>query len=66
MKYEVTATSSFKKELKIIKKRNKDLNKLKFVVDTLASGEILEKTTTNMIQKISPIFAVNPLFSKEI
>lgn len=26
----------------------------------------LEKTTTNMIQKISPIFAVNPLISKEI
>jgi hypothetical protein len=25
-----------------------------------------EKTTTNMIQKTSPIFAVNPLISKEI
>lgn len=29
MKYKVTATTSFKKELKIIKKRNKDLSKLK-------------------------------------
>lgn len=26
----------------------------------------IEKTTTNMIQKINPIFAVNPLISKEI
>lgn len=43
MKYEVTATSAFKKELKIIKKRNKDLNKLKLVVDLLASGEILDE-----------------------
>ncbi len=25
-----------------------------------------EKTTTNMIQKINPIFTVNPLISKEI
>ena len=25
-----------------------------------------EKTTTNMIQKISPIFVLNPLISKEI
>ena len=27
---------------------------------------VKEKTTTNMIQKISPIFTVNPLISKEI
>ena len=26
----------------------------------------VEKTTTNMIQKINPIFTVNPLISKEI
>jgi len=37
MKYKVTATTSFKKELKIIKKRNKDLSKLKKVVDTLGA-----------------------------
>jgi len=42
MKYKVTATTSFKKELKIIKKRNKDLSKLKKVVDTLSNGEELE------------------------
>lgn len=29
MKYEVVATSLFKKELKVIKKRSKDLEKLK-------------------------------------
>ena len=36
--------------------------------DELISDKILtyEKTTTNMIQKINPIFAVNPLISKEI
>lgn len=27
---------------------------------------VIEKTTTNMIQKINPIFTVNPLISKEI
>ena len=43
MKYEVTATSAFKKELKIIKKRNKDLNKLKLVVDMLANGYALDE-----------------------
>ena len=29
-------------------------------------SRVNEKTTTNMIQKINPIFAVNPLISKEI
>jgi len=43
MKYEVTATSLFKKQLKIIKKRSKDLNKLKKVVDNLANGEKLDE-----------------------
>lgn len=43
MNYEVTATSAFKKELKLIKKRNKDLKKLKLVVDMLASGKILDE-----------------------
>lgn len=30
------------------------------------NSRVIEKTTTNMIQKISAIFAVNPLISKEI
>lgn len=35
MKYEIVSTSSFKKELKVIKKRHKDLEKLRSVVDKL-------------------------------
>lgn len=42
MVYKVTATNAFKKELKTIKKRNKDLLTLKKVVDRLANGETLE------------------------
>lgn len=34
MKYEVTMISAIKKEFKIIKKRNKDLEKLRKVVET--------------------------------
>lgn len=41
MKYKVIATSSFKKELKTIKKRKKDLEKLHIVVNILANGEKL-------------------------
>lgn len=43
MKYDIILTNSFKKELKLIKKRNKDLSKLTKVVNTLASGEELEE-----------------------
>ena len=42
MKYKVTATTAFKKQLKIIKKRNKDLSKLKKVVDILSNRENLD------------------------
>lgn len=38
MKYSIIMTSTFKKELKSIKKRNKDLSKLKEIVDKLANG----------------------------
>ena len=37
----VIQPSSFKKDVKKQKKRGKDLNKLKFVVDLLISGETL-------------------------
>ena len=40
MKYKVIATTIFKKELKIIKKRHKDFLKLKQIVDILSNGEI--------------------------
>lgn len=43
MKYEIILTSSFKKALKLIKKRNKDLSKLTCVINSLANGELLEE-----------------------
>jgi mRNA interferase YafQ len=43
MKYEVVGTSAFKKELKIIKKRHNDLEKLRKVVNALSNGEQLEE-----------------------
>ena len=42
MKYEIVLTSSFKKELKQIKKRNKDINKLTTIVNALANDEELD------------------------
>ena len=43
MKYEIVATTAFKKELKVIKKRHKDLVKLKYIVDVLSNGDKLEE-----------------------
>ena len=42
MKYDVEFTNKFKKELKIAKKQNKDLNKLYNVIEKLANGEALD------------------------
>ena len=42
MKYEVKFTSQFKKDLKLAKKQNKDLDKLFDVVNVLADGGILD------------------------
>ena len=42
MKYAVKFTSQFKKDLKQAKKQNKNLDELWNVVNTLASGGILE------------------------
>ena len=42
MKYEVKFTNQFKKDFKLAKKQNKDLNKLFDVVNILAEGGILE------------------------
>ena len=42
MKYDIILTTSFKKELKNIKKRNKDLSKLTEIVNKLASGQELD------------------------
>ena len=43
MKYEIVLTNSFKKELKLLKKRNKNLEKLTTVVNSLANNETLDK-----------------------
>ena len=42
MKYKIISTSLFKKELKNIKKRNKNLEKLRKIVFMLANGEKLD------------------------
>lgn len=42
MKHEVKFTNQFKKDLKLAKKRNKDLNKLFKAVEILASGGTLD------------------------
>ena len=42
MKYEVKFTNQFKKDMKLAKKQNKNLDKLFYVVDILASGGTLD------------------------
>ena len=42
MKYEVKFTTQFKKDLKLAKKQNKDIEKLFEVVELLADGEKLD------------------------
>lgn len=43
MKYEVKFTTQFKKDLKLVKKQNKNLHKLYDVIEKLAKGEKLEE-----------------------
>lgn len=42
MKYEISFTSHFKKDLKLAKKQGKDLEKLFQIVEILAEGRTLE------------------------
>ena len=42
MKYDIQFTNQFKKDLKIAKKQNKNLDKLFEVIDILANGGTLE------------------------
>ena len=42
MKYDIILSSAFKKELRKIKKRNKDLSRLTEIVNKLASDEELD------------------------
>lgn len=43
MKYEIKYTTKFKKDVKLIAKRGKDLNKLGDIVEKLANKEVLEE-----------------------
>ena len=43
MKYEIKYTTKFKKDVKLIVKRGKDLNKLGYIVEKLAHKEVLEE-----------------------
>ena len=49
MKYEVKFTKQFKKDLKLAKKQNKDLDKLFEVVNILAEGAHLTQGIVTMI-----------------
>lgn len=42
MKYDIILTTAFKRELKLIKKRKKDLEKLNKIVDMLANNEEID------------------------
>ena len=42
MKYDIQFTNQFKKDLKLAKKQNKNLDKLFEVIDILANGGMLE------------------------
>lgn len=42
MKYKIITTSMFRKEYKKINKQNKDLSKIKEVIEKLANGEELD------------------------
>ena len=44
MKYEIKYTNQFKRDLKLAKKQNKNLDKLFDVIETLASGQSLGLT----------------------
>lgn len=43
MKYQVKFTTQFKKDVKLLKKQNKNLDKLYAVIEKLANGEKLEE-----------------------
>lgn len=42
MKYKIKYTNRFKKDLKLIKKQGKDINKLFYIIEKIAKGETLE------------------------
>lgn len=56
MKYDIILTSTFKKELKQIRKRHKDLNKLTKIVNTIASNGVLDEKYRDHALVDSPRF----------
>ena len=42
MKYKIKYTHRFKKDLKLLKKQGKDINKLYYIIEKSAKGEPLE------------------------
>lgn len=42
MKYKIKYTNRFKKDLKLLKKQRKDINKLFYIIEKIAKGETLE------------------------
>ena len=44
MKYSITFTNAFKRDLKIAKKQHKNLEKLFFVIEKIANGDTLPPT----------------------
>lgn len=49
MKYEVKFTTQFKKDLKLAKKQNKDIDVLFSVIEQLAQGKQLDENIETMI-----------------
>ena len=43
MKYDIQFTNQFKKDLKLAKKQNKNLDKLFDVIEILANGDVLDE-----------------------
>lgn len=42
MKYKIKFTKRFKKDLKLVKKQGKDINKLFEIIEKIAEGEVLD------------------------
>lgn len=47
MKYKIKYTNRFKKDLKLLKKQRKDINKLFYIIEKIAKGETLEDKYKN-------------------
>ena len=59
MKYDILFTNQFKKDLKLAKKQNKNLDKLFEVIDILANGGTLDANTEIMTSQETTKVLVN-------